>query len=202
MHQNFNLEAIVETRVITWSNIHQNGDLWWQHLQLRKQLFVDHEAWDVPHNELAEWDQYDTANSIYLITHEKGKVVAASRLNPCHFESGGWSYMIKDATDGKLPGIPADILSNAPVQPNTWEATRFTVDPSLPSDERNRFLAANAVALRAEARKRGASNLLALMPPAYVRWLSGNGLPTKRLGPIRLDGTGARICVIGMIVDH
>ncbi len=202
MHQTFNLENIVETNIINWSSIHKNGDLWWQHLKLRKRLFVDHEAWEVPHNEVAEWDQYDTANSIYVVTHDQGRVLAASRLNPCSFEGGGWSYMIKDAIEGKLPGIPQDILLQTPDRAGTWEATRFTVDPTLSSQDRNTYLAANAQALKLEAKSRGAKELIALMPPAYVRWLTSNGLPTKRLGPTKRDGTGSRICVIGMDLNN
>ena len=188
----------MKTTIIKWSNIHNHGDLWWQHLQLRKRLFVDSQMWDVPHNELAEWDQYDTASSSYVVTHQNGRVIAASRLNPCSFESGGWSYMIKDATLGKLSGIPPDILTSLPFGDSTWEATRFTVDPSLNSSERNLFLSQNAHALSNAARDLGAKNLIALMPPGYVRWLSKLGLPTSRLGPTKLDGSGDRICVIKM----
>lgn len=188
----------MQTSIIKWNTIHEFGDLWWQHLQLRKQLFVDSKGWQIPHNSLAEWDQYDNANTIYVITHKEGRAIAASRLNPCNFESAGWSYMIRDAVLGRLPGIPADIADLPPTDPDTWEATRFTVDPTLTSEERNAALSQNATALAAAAREIHAKRLIALMPPAYIRWLSSIGLPTHRLGPTRQDAEGDRICVMEM----
>ena len=102
-----------------------------------------------------EWDQYDTALTRYVITHDHGRVLSASRLNPCDFESAGHSYMIRDAVLGRLAGIPADILASPPVDPLIWEATRFTVDPGLPSDRKTEALEANARALAEIARSRG-----------------------------------------------
>ena len=32
---------------ITWKTIHQHGDLWAQHLRLRKALFVDERGWQI-----------------------------------------------------------------------------------------------------------------------------------------------------------
>lgn len=161
-------------------------------------MFVDTKGWDIPHNASAEWDQYDTANTTYVITHIGNTVISASRLNPCDFGSAGWSYMIRDAVMGKLPSIPNDIIDSAPVDPTTWEATRFTVDPSLANDEKNEALTSNARALAHTARTLQIKRLIALMPPAYIRWLSSIGLPTRRLGPTRLDSRGDRICVMEM----
>ncbi len=188
----------METSIIEWKTIHKHGDLWWQHLTLRKNLFVDKQNWSIPHNGQAEWDQYDTANTVYVITHENNQAIAASRLNPCNFECGGWSYMIRDACEGKLEGIPPEISQEPPTASNIWEATRFTVDPSLDDKHRNDALIRNAIDLVDAAKGKGASQLIALMPPAFIRWLSSAGLPTKRAGPTCLDGQGNRICVMAM----
>lgn len=190
----------MKTTVIKWSTIHENGPLWWEHLKLRKRLFVDQNNWSIPHNSAAEWDQYDTANTIYVITHIDGQPIAASRMNPCSFESGGWSYMIRDAALGRLNGIPIDIIDEPPTCRCTWEATRFTVNPDLPSDLRNEALAENAKALAAAAKTEGIQRLIALMPPAYIRWLSKCGLPTSRAGPNKVDTEGKRICVMEMAI--
>lgn len=188
----------MESCVITWKNLHEHGDLWWQHFGIRKQLFVDQKNWEIPHNALAEWDQYDTANTIYVLTHEDGKVIAASRINPCDFAGGGWSYMIRDACLGRLDGIPRDILDTPPTNEDTWEATRFTVDPSLAPEMRNAALATNAKALANAAKSQGINHLIALMPPAYIRWLTRIGLKTERLGPTKFDHNGEKICVMQM----
>lgn len=191
---------MLRTSIVTWSNTHLHGDLWYQHLCLRKQLFVDSMGWDIPHNSKCEWDQYDTANTIYAITHRDNQVTAASRMNPCSFSTPTSSYMIRDASLGRLPGIPPSILpiEDIPTDPQTWEATRFTADPDLPPEQRNEALAANAHALAAIAHQNGIKRLIALMPPAYIRWLSSIGLKTHRLGPTQKDSTGARCCVMAM----
>ncbi|MEX0281334.1 MAG: acyl-homoserine-lactone synthase [Arenibacterium sp.] len=190
----------MKTSIITWADIHRHGDLWWQHLQLRRALFVNEKGWGVPHNHEAEWDQYDNANTVYVITHSEGQVLAASRLNPCNFESGGWSYMIRDACLGKLPGIPTDILNQTELFSDAWEATRFTVSQKISQDARDTALAENAKALYRAATQIKTPTLLALMRPGFIRWLTDIGLPTERLGPTRKDATGERICVMSMAI--
>jgi N-acyl-L-homoserine lactone synthetase len=188
----------VEHAVVTWKTIHEHGPLWWEHHKLRKRLFVDQKAWDIPHNSEGEWDQYDTPDTAYVITHKNGRPLAASRLNQCNVQHGHWTYMIRDACAGKLPGIPAEIMASPPTDASIWEATRFTVDPDLSPDERNEVLALNAKALADTARAFGASKLIALMPPAFVRWLTSLGLKTVRAGPTCRDGLNNRICVMEM----
>lgn len=172
---------------ITWSSIHQNGDLWVQHLKIRKKLFVDCKGWTVPHNTEYEWDQYDTGNTHYVITSDGSAVVAASRINPCDFESGTSSYMIRDAVLGRLPMLPTGMLETPPITRNTWEATRFAVDPTLDRDMKDQALAENAIALANHAGAIGARQLIAMMHPAFSRWLTRIGLKTIPIGPTKLD---------------
>jgi len=187
----------METSVISWSNIHEHGPLWFKHHCLRKQLFVDEMLWDIPHNDRAEWDQYDTASTLYVITHDTGRVLAASRLNRCNHNSGGWSYMIRDAALGKLQDIPSGLIDSAPIGCSTFEATRFTTDPNLDAETRNSALQENATQLARTAVLHGATTLIALMSPAFVRWLRKAGLKANRIGPIVKTGDGNRVCVIG-----
>lgn len=186
----------MQTNIITWSTIHHFGSLWFEHLEVRKRLFIDVHGWNVPHNDRAEWDQYDTAATAYIITHRSGRVLASSRLLRCDHDSGGWSYMIRDAAKGRLQGIPANLIQAPPTSSDTWEATRFAADPVLPADLRNAALSENARQLIRYAEQQGASSILALMPPAFVRWLRQAGLETKRAGPIVQTGDGQRACVI------
>lgn len=186
------------TTILSWATIHEHGDLWFQHHQMRKAMFVDEMGWNVPHTDGAEWDQYDTPATIYVITHAGGRVLAASRMNPCVIQAPLWSYMIRDAAKGLLDGIPDTILADPPQDPETWEATRFAADPSLPSQTRNEALKVNAQALADEAKRRGIKRLIALMPPAYIRWLRSAGLPSARMGPTVTLPDGSRTCVIQM----
>ncbi|MFY0623878.1 MAG: hypothetical protein JXQ89_19510 [Pelagimonas sp.] len=166
---------------------------------MRKALFVDDMSWDIPHTREAEWDQYDTAATIYVISHIEGRAVAASRMIPTIHESGGWSYMIRDASLGRLPGIEKNICANAPQCENIWEATRFTVCPSLSEPQaRNSALSHNAQALAQCASDMGATSLIAMMKPAFIRWLRGIDLPTKRFGPNIVTPENERVCAIQM----
>lgn len=189
---------MLNTSIITWETIPQFGDLWWQQLKIRKSLFVDEEGWNIPHTDKVEWDQYDTPRTIYVVTHENGIVRSASRLNPCIQVGPNFSYMIKDACEGKLKGIPSSILSTPPVDDRIWEATRFTVDPRLPNEVRNAYLVENAKALADYARETGISHLLALMSPFFVRWLNSIGLSCRKAGPTTKLPDGKRVCVIEM----
>ncbi|SMX27265.1 Autoinducer synthetase [Pelagimonas phthalicica] len=192
----------METAIITWKTIHEHGDLWWQHHCLRKALFVDEMKWQIPHTDQVEWDQYDTGATTYVVSHQNGRALAASRLIPCSFNSCDWSYMIRDASLGKLPGIPTEICDSPPTDSDTLEATRFTVDPLLAPEERNAVLTHNALALASHARATGVQRLIALMPPAYIRWLTGIGLPSRRYGPTLRTPEGNRICAIEMPISY
>ena len=186
--------------VVSWETIHEHGQLLWLHLAMRKRLFVDEMQWGIPHTGEVEADQYDTPFTKYVISHVDGIPMAASRLNPTDGGFGKWTYMIKDACEGKLDGIPPGLMENPPLAANTWEATRFTVDPNIHQKERNSVLAENAKALTLAARDLGVAKLIALMPPAYVRWLTSIGLTTKKAGPILKDVQGKRICVMEMTI--
>ncbi|WP_057465646.1 acyl-homoserine-lactone synthase [Pseudovibrio sp. POLY-S9] len=192
----------MQSASFNFETIHYYGDFWLQHLKLRKELFVDQKSWDVPHNHSIEWDQYDTGNTQYVISHLAGRVVAASRLNPCDFEACERSYMIRDAQLGRLSNFPDLQISCPPTDSKTLEATRFTTDPKLPQDVRAQALEHNARTLAKTARDLGAERLIALMHPGFARWLSRLGLPTKPISPIVKDADGSKICVLQMHLDQ
>lgn len=188
----------MQTSIITWATIHLYGDLWWQSHKMRKLLFVDGEKWDIPHTDVAEWDQYDTPSTIYCITHIGDKAIASSRILPCSLRHGNWSYMLRDAIAGKIEGIPSNILTEAPQEFEAWEATRFCVDPKLDADMRNAALRENATQLIKAARIAGASQLYSVMHPGFIRWLRNIPLPAERLGPTTSTPDGSKICAIRM----
>ncbi|OKL45032.1 acyl-homoserine-lactone synthase [Pseudovibrio exalbescens] len=188
----------MQSVTMSFETIHEYGDLWLQHLQIRKALFVDELKWKVPHNTLIEWDQYDTGNTEYVITHRDGVVLAASRMNPCSFDMGGQSYMIRDAALKRLNGLPDPQIPFLPTDEKCWEATRFTACPTLDPETKNEALSANARALAKRAIGVGAERLIALMHPGFARWLTRIALPTEKIGPVVLDAEGNKVCVLQM----
>ncbi|KZK99170.1 acyl-homoserine-lactone synthase [Pseudovibrio sp. Ad26] len=188
----------MQSTCLSFETIHKHGDLWLQHLKLRKALFVDQMGWKIPHNNLIEWDEYDTGNTRYVISHKDGKVVAASRFNPCNHDACGRSYMIRDAQLGRLSNFPNLKIDALPTDTVTYEATRFTTDPLLSKHDRSRALEHNALSLAEAAQELGASRLIALMHPGFARWLSRIGLATHPIGPTVEGSDGDKICVLEM----
>lgn len=186
----------METIVCDWSNIHQHGPIWFEHLKVRKRAFVDEQGWDVPHTDEVEWDQYDTPLTKYVITHEAGRVLAASRVLPCSYAGPSFSYMIRDATLGRLPSIPPGILPDACTSATSFEATRFTVDPDLPRRTRVDALRKNAIDLMTHCERAGANRVFALMPPGFVAWLRRAGLNAHPAGPVTENSKGEVFQVI------
>jgi N-acyl-L-homoserine lactone synthetase len=186
----------METIVCDWSSIHRHGSLWYDHLKLRKAAFVDQQGWDVPHTAEAEWDQYDTPLTQYVITHDAGRVLSASRVFPCSYSGPNFSYMIRDATLGRLPNIPEHIIPVACTSTKSFEATRFTVDLTLARRLRTDALKENAIRLMEHCAGQGAVHVFALMPPGFVAWLRRAGLNARAAGPVVTNSQGEAFCVI------
>lgn len=186
----------MKTITCDWSTIHHHGEIWFDHLRLRKAAFVDGEGWDVPHTQDVEWDQYDTPLTKYIITHENGRVLAASRVLPCSYDGPNHSFMIRDAMLGRLPNIPPDICESVCTDQASYEATRFTTGPDLPRRMRVEALKTNAVELMLYCDKIGAERVYALMPPGFVAWLRRTGLDAREYGPRTTNALGETFCVI------
>ena len=186
----------MQTIICDWSSIHLYGPLWFEHLKVRKRAFVDVEGWDVPHTDQVEWDQYDTPLTKYIITHDKGRVLTASRVLPCDYSGPTFSHMIRDATLGRLPNIPPGIIPAASTERTSFEATRFTADPGLPRRTRVDALRKNAVDLIKHCERAGAECVFALMPPGFVAWLRRADLNAHAAGPVTENQKGEVFQVI------
>lgn len=193
---------MLQTAVFDWSGLHGHGPLWFEHLRLRKRVFVDGRGWKIPHTAATEWDQYDTGATVYAVTHDAGRVVASSRALPCDFQTPVSSYMIRDAARGLLPGIPSDVMADPPTTFTTWEATRFAVCPDLDRAAGRRAMQQNAQAILGACADRGASTVIALMPPAFVRLFNGMGIPATGLADTVTNVDGERFRVMGADVTH
>jgi N-acyl-L-homoserine lactone synthetase len=79
-------------------------------LALRKRFFVDQLGWDIPHDDQVEMDQYDNPKAYYSLVLRDGKVIGGMRAMATTAQWGAHTYMLRDAVDGKLIGIPADII--------------------------------------------------------------------------------------------
>ena len=116
--------------VVTDRNRGVYGALVHEHLQKRRILFHEKLGWDIPRTEHIEQDQYDRGETVYVLVERAGRVEAYARLMPTtakvSYGAVEYSYMIRDATRGMLPGIPDDILGARvpPQAASIWEASR------------------------------------------------------------------------------
>ena len=104
-------------------------------LKLRKEVFIDRMDWPLYHFQSIEFEQYDTFNAVYIIVHENGKVLGGARLIRTDQCVGTgtvrYSYMIRDAHQGLLPGMPTELCdSDPPARSDTWELTRLATLPN------------------------------------------------------------------------
>lgn len=161
------------------------------YFSLRKNVFVDQMGWELFEDRSMEFEQYDTAHAVYLIAHEGGRVYGGARLlptdvvQPVGYGARPYTYMIRDAYDGILPQLPADICEEVPpVFEEIWELTRFVADktPGVGRailDATNDFL-----------KDEGASACLFLGPPAFMRMAKSQGYRPEPLGAIQGNRDG------------
>lgn len=145
------------------------------YLQLRTDVFVDQMSWDLYVHEGLEFEQYDTLAAVYIVAHRAGDIVGGARLIRTDNRSGVYSYMIRDAARGMLEGLPHDLCTEtAPVEPTTWELTRFV---SLPCSESAKAILQKANAYLASE---SATRCLFLGPPVFLRMAKSMGYTTER----------------------
>lgn len=163
------------------SNLHRYGSAFYEYMQLRKQYFVDTLHWDIPHNDAVEMDQYDNPTAFYSLVIDQGKVVGGARAMPTTAQWGSHSYMLRDAAEGKLPGIPQQLYQNAVVTSQVWESTRLiTADSVNNHADRGRVLSLVMQGVSDIARAHGAVELIAIAPVLLVRAMRQLGWPVNR----------------------
>lgn len=163
------------------SDMHRYGSAFYEYLKLRKQYFVDTLHWDIPHNDEVEMDQYDNPTAFYSLVVHEGKVLGGARAMPTTATWGQHSYMLRDAAEGKLPGIPQQLYSSAVVTSRVWESTRLiTADSVNNHADRARVLSMVMQGVSDIARAHGASELIAIAPVLLVRAMRQIGWPVSR----------------------
>ncbi len=182
------------------SDLHLHGTAFYDYLRLRKHFFVDTLGWDIPHNETVEMDQYDNPLAHYSLVLRDGKVIGGARTMPTTSNWGAHTYMLRDAVNGKLVDIPAQVLSSEIRTPDVWECTRLVLSDSLRTHaERSECLSLVVDGLIRVARQNGASELMSLSPVSLMRALRQLGYAANRIGePYENAGDGRRYAVLSM----
>lgn len=162
-------------------------------LQLRKQVFVDRMGWELATLDLMEFEQYDSFAATYVIAEHRatGRVAGGARLlrtdhaSPSCSGSIKYSYMIRDAGLGLLPGLPAGLCAGCPpVDPKVWELTRLVSD-GTPRVAENLLRVVNAYLASKDA-----TRCLFLGPAAFLRMARGMGFRPEPLGQVVGNASG------------
>jgi acyl homoserine lactone synthase len=173
----------MENITFNLTDLHKYGTAFFDYLALRKQFFVDQLGWDIPHDDDVEMDQYDNPKAFYSLALKNGKVVGGMRTMATTAQWGSHTYMLRDAVDGKLIGIPQDILPEAEVTPSIWEATRIVISEEVGTHkERSECLGLLLDGVCRQAEAHGATEIMALCPPVFARTMRTIGYPVYPTG--------------------
>lgn len=153
------------------------------YMSLRKEVFIQQKEWSLWQAEEMEFEQYDTFDAVYVIAHRDGEVIGGGRLRRADQLNGHgsivYSYMIRDAVLGILPGLPSELCYELPpTDDKTWELTRFVNVggagvAALMLRAINDFLYSEA-----------GENCLCLGTPAFLRMARRVGWPVTAAGPL------------------
>ncbi|WP_147124372.1 acyl-homoserine-lactone synthase [Shimia ponticola] len=165
------------------SSAHLCGTAFHDFLALRKRHFVDTLNWDIPHDDAVEMDQYDTPLAWYSCVRLKDKIIGGARIMPTNARWGAHGYMLGDAYQGRIPGIPRTALPHMIQKRSVWECTRLVIDPSLADPTARSFcLELICNGLVGIAQSHGASELITLTRLPLMRTLRGLGFDVSLIG--------------------
>lgn len=178
------MSSILQISVLRLPNAVSQWDLVAKFLAFRKEIFVDQRGWPIFHADGIEFDTYDGGfDPVYIVAHVGRRVVGGLRLKRTDGRLGSgmvtYSYMIRDAWLGLLPGMPRDICAvEPPVSSSIWEMTRF-VAAREPDVVERLLLAANEFLFQ-----EGAQECLFLGSPAFPRLARMLGWEVHLLGEV------------------
>lgn len=195
------MDSNLETTVLRLPQTVHSWDLVAKFLAFRKEIFVDRKHWPIFHTGEHEFDSYDGGfDPVYIVAHRARTVVGGLRLRRTdgRFGSGTvtYSYMIRDAWLGLLPGMPENLCSiEPPVSSGIWEMTRF-VAAREPEVVEALLLAANSF-LFAEA----ADECLFLGSPAFPRLARSLGWDVQLMGEVVGNDNGKFVAFRCPVID-
>lgn len=183
-------ELQVTTTILSITNIHRYGDLFVKYLKARRDVFIVQKGWQLPETEGMEFDQYDTPLARWVVVHDRGTVLAGIRIAPTTAVCGNHTYMLRDAQLGILSGLPFNMLyEDAPVNDETWEATRLFVTEAVPAKKRAEVQQVLMNGMAAAAQSVGATQVIGIVPAVFRRWLKRIGMKAVAVGPVmEVDG--------------
>ena len=186
------------------TELHKYGTAFFEFLALRKQFFVDQLGWDIPHDDDVEMDQYDNPKAYYSLVLEDGKVIGGGRAMATTAQWGSHTYMLRDAVEGKIIGIPDTIVNKVEVDANVWECTRVVVSSEIKDPAKSaECLAMIVEGLAEQAMQQNATELMALSRPSLVRALRKIGYAPRLIGDSYVNGDdGRRYVAMSMSVTH
>jgi N-acyl-L-homoserine lactone synthetase len=165
------------------TELHQYGAAFFEYLALRKSFFVDQLGWDIPHDDDVEMDQYDNPKAYYSLVTANGKVIGGGRAMATTAQWGAHTYMLRDAVEGKIIGIPESIVNAVEVTTNVWECTRVVVSSEIKDPAQSAACLALIVdGLAAQARAHRATEMMALSRPSLKRALRKIGYQARTIG--------------------
>ncbi|MXU66775.1 acyl-homoserine-lactone synthase [Oceanomicrobium pacificus] len=185
-------------RIVKWMDAHHTRLLRDYH-QLRKNVFVDGLTWTLPNHGGYEWDQYDGPRSLMLLREEGGTCTGGCRLIRCdgahRFGEVEFSYTIRDAHRGILPGIPRELAEHAPTDKGAWELSR-----AISGGDAVHFKALLARAARF-VQHQGGDRILLISRPASLILVPKWGYRATALGPRTRIGTADWLALMIEIPD-
>jgi N-acyl-L-homoserine lactone synthetase len=180
----------MQARTMTFQTLGRDGELFGELFRARKRTFIDEMGWALPTALGMEFDQYDTPFSSWVVVNRGPAVLGGVRLTPTTAKVMGSSYMIKDAQNGLLPGMPSDLLEGeAPVSDDIWEASRvFVSADNETGPDRLRVREMLLKQMLQAAHNGGARYLICILPSWWPR-LRRSGLELRAAGPVvDIDG--------------
>lgn len=182
------IAAAIKATTLSFETIHEHGPVFSNLFKARKTAFIDGLGWDLPTVDGMEFDQYDTPMSRWIAVHRGSEVLGGVRLTPTTSRVMDYTYMLKDAQDGRLPSFPCDVLhEKAPVCPTVCEASRVFILDGLPMEYRSYIRNMLLAEMLRAGYGLGAKKLICLLPRWWPR-LSRHGMAVRAIGPVlRMD---------------
>ena len=185
--------------IVTDKNRGLYGGLLQEQFRQRRDLFVGDFGWSIPSTTVIESDQYDRVDTVYVIIEDEGRVVGYARLlqttSRVRYGTSEFSYMVRDAALGILPGIDPGILPDQtpPSSVETWEMTRVEA-----RDRKSLAAIFDTASLFLSAQ--GATHTITFTRQSFSGILNKLGYRTTELGP-RFDYGGQAFCVLSTRVS-
>ena len=189
----------MENITFNMKSLHLYGPAFYDFLRLRKQFFVDQLGWNIPHDDDVEMDQYDNPLAWYSLVLRDGEVVGGARAMATTAAWGSHTYMLRDAVQGKLIDIPADIMGAEVAQRGVWECTRLVISDDVRAHaDRSLCLSMIVEGLIGVAADHGAERLMSLSPLSLMRALRQLGFAAERVGEPYRNDDGRQYAVLAM----